>query len=209
MIDWYDPIGAFWYWDVLAMKRVPDIETIVLHSNNNVIGYLCISIFIYYFAVFKASKYWSQIATLVAKLLLLGLYVPLLIYCGAYVDASIIAFVLVARFAYLICFSIEYKNVQFLLFNNSELCFLFGKATPYSPVFNKFVVFTGGHHFVNFGYHFVPFIDTNNLCVSVRGGTQLDLHFSRQIELCDGSYLYLFTTEPIVSVCSIVVSTNE
>nr|WCC62149.1 ORF3 protein [Bat Coronavirus MaJX20] len=209
-----DYLGLLWYWDLAkqahtAVKAVPEaIAPIVIHSNNSVIGYLLTSIFIYFFAVYKADSYRRQIACLIGKFLLLILYVPLLVYCGAYVDAVIIASILALRIGYVLYFSLKYKTVDFLLFNDSRLCFSFGKASYVNTVFKHFMVFTGGHHYIDFGYNFVPFVDTSNLLVCIRGREELDLEFSRQIELCDGSYLYLFTSQPIVSIFNIVATTQ-
>nr|WCC62273.1 ORF3 protein [Bat Coronavirus MsGX16] len=209
-----DPLGVLWYWDFAketerVIKAVPTaIAPIVVHSNNSVVGYLLTSVFIYFFAVYKASTYRRQIACLLGKFFLLFIYVPLLVYCGAYVDAVIITFVLTVRLSYVLFFSLKYKTVDFLLFNESLLCFSFGKASSVCTVFKHFMVFTGGHHYIDFGYNFVPFVDTSNLEVCVRGRDEFDLQFSRQIELCDGSYLYLFTSQPVVSIFNIVTTTQ-
>ncbi|UBB42448.1 ORF3 protein [Jingmen Miniopterus schreibersii alphacoronavirus 1] len=205
-----DPIGMLWYWDVASMKHitVTTPKPVVLHSNNTVIGYLLVSVFVYYFAIFKPYSYRGQILTLLAKFCVLTLYVPLLILCGAYIDAGIITLVLVTRFLYVAFYTFKYKSIYFILFNETQLCFSFGKACHVSTLYRRFMVFTGGHQYIDFGYNFLPFIDTDTLSVCVRGRDEYDLNFSRQIELCDGSYLYLFTLEPVVSICNILATTQ-
>lgn len=205
-----DPLGMLWYWDIASMKHFPTTQPkpIVLHSNNTAIGYLLVSVFIYYFAIFKPFSYRGQILALIAKFFVLIVYTPLLVFCGAYVDAFIIAIVLVARFCHVAFYTFKCKSIYFILFNETQLCFSFGKACHVSTLYRRFMVFTGGHQYIDFGYHFLPFIDTDTLSVCVRGKDEYDLNFSRQIELCDGSYLYLFTTEPVVSVCNIIATTQ-
>nr|WCC63891.1 ORF3 protein [Bat Coronavirus MrYN20] len=205
-----DPLGMLWYWDIAAIKpvSVTQPKPIVLHSNDTVIGYLLISVFIYYFAIFKPFSYKGQILTLVAKFFVLVVYTPLLFLCGAYVDAGIIVSVLITRFCYVAFYTFKYKSFNFILFNETQLCFSFGKACHVSTLYRRFMVFTGGHQYIDFGYHFLPFIDTDTLSVCVRGKDEYDLNFSRQIELCDGPYLYLFTIEPVVSICNIIATTQ-
>nr|WCC63884.1 ORF3 protein [Bat Coronavirus McGD16] len=209
-----DPLGFLWYWDFVPNTVAPKVavpqslQPIIVHSNNSVIGFLLISVFIYFFAVYRAHTYRTQLVCLLCKFMLLVVYVPLLVYCQAYIDACIIALVLVIRLCYLLYYSLKYKTVDFLLFNDSVLCFSFGKACFVNNKLRHFMVFTGGHHYMDLGYNFVPFVDTSTLDVCIRGSLEYDLLFSRQIELCDGSYLYLFTSQPVVSVCNIVTTTQ-
>nr|WCZ56009.1 MAG: ORF3 protein [Myotis bat alphacoronavirus] len=183
-------------------------EAIVLEENllplrqaSSVTGFLLTSMFVYFFALFKASTLRRNVFLLLLKILALLAYVPILAYCGAILDAIIVAVVIVGRLLYLSYYAWRYKNKLFILLNATTLMFVNGFATYFDS--KPFVVLEGGDHYVQIAERFVPFISRDNLYVAIRGKQEQDIQLLRTVELLDGKYIYIF------SKCQVVGVTNS
>ncbi|QGX41946.1 ORF3 [Alphacoronavirus sp.] len=165
---------------------------------SNFTGFMLTSVFIYFFALFKCATRTSNLYFLVLRLCVLFLYVPLLYYCGAYLDASIIGCTLLVRFAIVSYYAWRYRNLSFVIFNATTLCFLNGKASQFSE--KPFSVLEGGDHYIKLGNSIVPFVSNTQLYLAVRGRSEFDLQLLRSVELLDGNFLYIFSNFKIVGV---------
>lgn len=172
----------------------------ILHFNLG-IDYLFSSVFVYYFATYCGSSFKTNVILLIARLLVLFVYAPLLFYTGAYIDGCIIAILLLCRHVYVAYYCIRFRSFNFLLLNSSTLAWVFGKC--WYTQFQPYVCLRGGDSYVKFGPHFVPFVSDENLYIAVRGRTQLDSPLVRRVELINGDFLYIFAKEPVVSVVNI------
>uniref|UniRef100_A0AB38ZDR0 ORF3a protein n=1 Tax=Otomops bat coronavirus TaxID=3119329 RepID=A0AB38ZDR0_9NIDO len=172
-----------------------------LSCSTPVVGLLLTSVFVVYFALFKATTFKGNCLCFACRLLLLLLYVPLLFFCGAYIDGCIVFCTIFCRLLYTGYFAYRYKSMLFLLLNAPVLAFVEGKGWYYD--YNPFVVLSGGEHFVNFGIHMVPFASGKDLYVAIRGRRDEDLYLMRCVELINGSFFYIFASEPVVGVVNL------
>nr|WCC62563.1 ORF3 protein [Bat Coronavirus SkGD18] len=174
-------------------------ENIVpLRQATHVTGFLLTSVFVYFFALFKASSYKRNLLLFLARLLALLIYAPILIFCGAYLDAFIVVATLTSRLLFLIYYSWRYKTYKFLIYNSSTLMFLHGHANYYNG--RPYVMLEGGSHYVTLGTDIVPFVSRNNLYLAIRGSAESDIQLLRTVELLDGNYLYIFSSCQVVGV---------
>ncbi|QGX41952.1 ORF3 [alphacoronavirus sp. WA3607] len=165
---------------------------------SSVLGFLLTSIFVVYFALYTALTFKGNCCCLVARVLTLVFYAPLLFFCGAYIDGTIVCVTLVVRFCYTGYFAYRYKTPLFIILNTSLLAFINGKGWYYDR--QPFMVLSGGEHFVNFGIHIVPFVVSKDLYVAIRGLHDEDLCLVRCVELINGSFFYIFARDPVVGV---------
>uniref|UniRef100_A0AB38ZDI2 Nonstructural protein n=1 Tax=Cardioderma bat coronavirus TaxID=3119326 RepID=A0AB38ZDI2_9NIDO len=169
-----------------------------------VASFLLTSIFVVYFALFKASSFRANCVLLALRIFTLLVYVPVLVYFEAYLDGIVICLTLLARLAYLSFFCFRYKTPAFLLLNTGKLAFICGKYWYYQD--SAYLVVPGGEHFVNFGMHMVPFPVANDLYVALRGYKDEDLPLVRRVELINGAFIYIFAREPVVGVVNMSFS---
>nr|AKO90056.1 hypothetical protein [Porcine epidemic diarrhea virus]QCQ19979.1 ORF3 protein [Porcine epidemic diarrhea virus] len=184
----------------LSSDAVQELElnVVPIRQASNVTGFLFTSVFIYFFALFKASSLRRNYVMLAARFAVIFLYCPLLYYCGAFLDATIICCTLIGRL-FLVCFySWRYKNALFIIFNTTTLSFLNGKAAYYDG--KSIVILEGGDHYITFGNSFVAFVSSINLYLAIRGRQAADLHLLRTVELLDGKKLYVFSQHHIVGI---------
>lgn len=169
-----------------------------LRQASDVTGFLLTSWFVYFFALFKTSRFRHNIVLLALRIAALFLYVPILIYCGAYLDAALVTLALVARFFFLAYYAWRYRNIQFILLNSSSLMFLNGFAAHFDG--KSFVVFEGGDHYIHFGERFVPFVSRDTVYIAVRGRQEHDIQLLRTVELLDGKFIFIFSRCQVVGV---------
>ncbi|AIA62235.1 hypothetical protein ORF3 [BtMf-AlphaCoV/HeN2013] len=161
-------------------------------------GYLLTSLFVLYFALFKASTIRGNYACFIARILLILVYCPLIAYCGAYLDSCIILTALLVRFFWTGYYACRYRTFLFVILNDTTLAFVNGKAWYYSS--QPYMVLPGGEHCVQLGPHFIPFVGAKELYVAVRGMNDENLELVRCVELINGSFFYIFAREPVVGV---------
>nr|WCC62407.1 ORF3 protein [Bat Coronavirus MrGD19] len=171
---------------------------IPLKQASNVTGFLLTSLFVYFFALFKASTFRRNLLLLFARVATLLFYVPILCYCGAYLDAAIVASAMIGRFCYVSYYAWRYKNRSFILLNSTTLMFINGFAT-YSDG-KPFVVLEGGDHYIQIQNKFVPFVSRDTVYVAIRGRQEHDIHLLRTVELLNGRYIYIFSECQVVGV---------
>lgn len=171
--------------------------TPIKHFNLGV-DYLLTGVFVYYFAVFRCSTYRLNFVCGILRLLTLFVYVPLLLYVGAYIDGILIAILLIARLLYLVVFSIKWKSPYYFVLNTSQLAWILGKC--WYVDLDMYVCLRGGNSYVKFGPHFIPFVRTDKLFITVRGRKSLIAELVRRVELINGDFLYIFDTTSFVSV---------
>nr|WCC62341.1 ORF3 protein [Bat Coronavirus MaJX20] len=176
-------------------------QVIPLRQASHITGFLLTSAFVYFFALFKASSYKRNLYLLVARLASLLFYVPILVVCGAYLDAFIVGSVILARLVFVCFYAWQYRNYLFIIYNTTTLMFLHGHAMYFNG--KSFVVLEGGDHYIQFGSDFVPFVSRDTVYLAVRGRQEYDIQLLRTVELLDGKYLYVF------SRCEIVGITNS
>ncbi|URD31231.1 NS3 protein [Triaenops bat coronavirus] len=164
--------------------------------------YLLMSLFVVYFALFKPRSPRSRVLVLAAKVLIVFVYVPILLWFGAYVDAVLIAVTILARLLYTGYYAYVYKNWAFVTFNTHVLCFVVGKPWFYekSHYGLEFLAISGGDHYVAYGGHTVAFASDNELYVAIRGSVEKDLKLMRKIEMYNGNALFVFAEEPVVGI---------
>nr|UZK98247.1 MAG: ORF3 protein [Tadarida brasiliensis bat alphacoronavirus 2] len=191
---------------VLPQRTVDTIVqqlTPVRHASY-ISGFLLTSVFVVYFALFKASSLKFNVGLFIARLLTLLVYVPLLLFCGSYVDAAVIGLVVLCRLIYVCYFAWRFKSIAFILYNTSTLAFIMGKCRYYDS--QPYMVLTGGEYYITFGDNFVPFVGANDLYVAIRGRLQEDLYLVRRVELINGQFFYIFARDPVVGVVNMKFS---
>lgn len=176
-------------------------QVIPLRQASHVTGFLLTSVFVYFFALFKASTYRRNIYLLFSRIAALLFYVPILVVCSAYLDAVIVGTAIFGRLLFVCYYSWRYRNSSFIILNTTTLMFLNGHATYFNG--NSFVVLEGGDHFIQFGSDFVPFVSRDTVYLAIRGRKEFDIQLLRTVELIDGKYLHVF------SRCEIVGITNS
>nr|ASY04644.1 ORF3 [Porcine epidemic diarrhea virus] len=144
----------------LSLDAVQELElnVVPIRQASNVTGFLFTSVFIYFFALFKASSLRRNYIMLAARFAVIVLYCPLLYYCGAFLDATIICCTLIGRLCLVCFYSWRYKNALFIIFNTTTLSFLNGKADYYDG--KSIVILEGGDHYITFGNSFVAFVSS-------------------------------------------------
>nr|WCC62671.1 ORF3 protein [Bat Coronavirus SkGX17] len=180
--------------EALALEE----NIIPLRQASHVTGFLLTSVFVYFFALFKATTLRRNLLLLCARICAILFYAPILIVCGAYLDAIIVILTLTARLIYLGYFSWRYKTAKFLIYNSSTLMFLHGHANYHNG--RPYVMLEGGNHYVTLGTDIVPFVSRNNLYLAIRGSVESDIQLLRTVELLDGNYLYIFSSCQVVGV---------
>uniref|UniRef100_A0AB38ZDM0 ORF3a protein n=1 Tax=Miniopterus bat coronavirus TaxID=3119327 RepID=A0AB38ZDM0_9NIDO len=178
--------------------KIVTAEFAPVHHATSALGYLFTSFFVVYFALFKASTLRGNVMCFVARVVLIFMYSPLLLYCGSFIDGSFIAGVLSARVLQTCYYAYRYKNPAFIFLNTTTLAFINGKPWYYHQ--QPWLVLPGGDHYVRLGMHVIPFISNNELYVAVRGATDENLDLVRCVELINGSFFYIFCKEPVVGV---------
>nr|WAB00012.1 ORF3 protein [Bat coronavirus]WDE20351.1 hypothetical protein [Alphacoronavirus sp.] len=176
-------------------------QVIPIRQASNITGFLLTSVFVYFFALFRASTLRRNCYLLIARVAALLCYVPLLVYCGAYIDAVVIGTAILGRLLFVSYYSWRYGTYKFLVFNTTTLMFLNGYATYFNG--KSFVVLEGGDHYIHFGSDFVPFVSKAGVYLAIRGRNEFDIQLLRTVELFDGKHLYVF------SRCEIVGITNS
>lgn len=167
-------------------------------------NFLLTSIYVIYFALYKADSIKINCLMLILRVLTLVCYVPLLLYFGAYLDAIIIWLVLAGRIAYTSYWAVKYKNIAFIFLNTDNLAFICGKYWYYED--KPYIVLPGGEHFVTFGPHFVTFVVAADVYVALRGKIEMDVPLTRCVELLNGAFIYVFTKEACVGIFNICSS---
>ncbi|AIA62266.1 hypothetical protein ORF3 [BtNv-AlphaCoV/SC2013] len=181
---------------IVPKQLLPHVVPIA-HFNLG-IDYLFSSVFVYYFATYRGNSIKTNCALFVCRLLVLFVYAPLLLYTGAYIDGSLTAIILLCRFFYVAYFAVRFHSFYFVLLNSPTLAWVFGKAWYYH--FDDYTCLRGGDSYVRFGPHFVPFVSDRNLFLALRGRVQKDVCLVRRVELINGDFLYIFASEPAISV---------
>nr|WCC62389.1 ORF3 protein [Bat Coronavirus MrGD17] len=176
-------------------------QVVPLRQASHITGFLLTSAFVYFFALFKSSTYRHNVYLLLARILCLLLYVPVLCVCGAYLDAFIVGSAIFGRLLFVSFYAWRYRNYLFIIFNTTTLMFLSGYAMYFNG--KSFVVLEGGDHYIHFGSDFVPFVSRVTVYLAIRGRQDFDIQLLRTVELLDGKYLYVF------SRCEIVGITNS
>nr|WCC62819.1 ORF3 protein [Bat Coronavirus RpGX16] len=171
-------------------------------NGANMLGYLLTSMFVWYFALYKPSSKRGRMAMFVAKLLVIFAYVPIILYCGGIVDGCIILAAVVSRLLYTGYFAFCYRNLAFVLFNATTLCFVNGAVCLYSRITKvaDYMALYGGHHYVTIETTAVEFVHKDSLYVAIRGKKELNLYLAKAMELSDGAYIYLFTNTSFVGI---------
>ncbi|QDE55566.1 hypothetical protein QKQ02_gp3 [Bat alphacoronavirus] len=173
-------------------------QIVPLRQASNITGFMLTSIFVYFFALFHASKLKHNYILLLARLVALLCYVPILAVCGAYLDAFIVGTAIVGRLAFVSYYAWRYCTIKFIVYNTTTLMFLHGHANYTDG--KSFVVLEGGDHYIQFGNDFVPFVDRDTVYLAIRGRREFDIQLLRTVELFDGKYLYIFSRCEIVGV---------
>lgn len=173
-------------------------NVIPLRQASNITGFMLTSVFVYFFALFKASSFRRNLLLCLARFVALAFYVPILAYCGAYLDATIVASAIVCRTLYVSYYAWRYKTLSFLILNSTSLMFVNGTATYYDG--RPFVVLEGGDHYIQILNKFVPFVSKDAMYVAIRGRQEQDIQLLRTVELLDGKYIYIFSRCQVVGV---------
>nr|QER90705.1 hypothetical protein [Bat alphacoronavirus] len=176
-------------------------QVVPLRQASHITGFLLTSVFVYFFALFHASTLRRNYLLLFARLAALLFYVPILVVCGAYIDAVVISTAIAGRLLFVSYYAWRYSTHLFIVFNTTTLMFLDGRATYFNG--NSFVVLEGGDHYIRFGSDFVPFVSRDTVYLAIRGRSEHDIQLLRTVELFDGKNLYIF------SRCEIVGITNS
>nr|UYW66184.1 ORF3 protein [Tadarida brasiliensis bat alphacoronavirus] len=171
--------------------RKVDYHLTPVRNVSYMSGFLLTSVFVVYFALFKATFFKFNVGLLIARLITLFVYVPMLFALGVYVDAVVVGLVILGRFLYVSYFAWRFKTVAFILYNTSTLAFIMGKCRYYDS--QPYMVLTGGEYYISFGDNFVPFVGANDLYVAIRGRLQEDLFLVRRVELINGQFFYICT----------------
>nr|QGX41970.1 ORF3 [Alphacoronavirus sp.] len=187
---------------VLVKTTVNRPNVVPIKHFNLGVNYLLSGIFVYYFATFKCSSFRSNFLCCILRFITLFVYVPLLLYVGAYIDGAIIAILLFSRICYLLVQCALWRSPYYLILNSANLAWILGKC--WYVDLDMYVCLRGGDSYVKFGPHFIPFIRTDNLFISVRGRKTLTAHLVRRVELINGDFLYIFDTLPLVSVVNTI-----
>nr|ALK28794.1 orf4 [229E-related bat coronavirus] len=167
----------------------------------NLLAYTLMSLFAVYFALFKARSRRGRIGLLVLKFLTLSVYVPVLYWSQAYIDASLLTVILLARFLHTAWYAWLYRTWDFIAFNVTTLCYVHGKCWFLeNKSLKPFVCFYGGDQFLYVGDKLVSYVSTNDLYVAIRGRIEKDLSLSRKVELFNGECIYVFCEHPAVGV---------
>lgn len=164
----------------------------------SIASFLLSSIFVTWFALYKASCFRTNCALFALRICTLLLYTPILVFFNSYIDAVVVACSLLLRFAYLGYYSYKYKSFSFLVLNTSKIAFVNGKFWYYVEA--PYVVLYGGDHHVQFGEYMIPFADSNELYVALRGTIEDDVPLSRKVEMMNGAFIYIFACEPCVGI---------
>lgn len=178
--------------------RVVQQQLTPVEHASTLVGFLLTSVFVIYFALFKATTFKGNCTCFIARIALIVFYCPLLFFCGAYVDCAVIFFSLLIRFAITGYYAYRYKTCLFVILNATTLAFIEGKGWYYHH--EPFIVLSGGEHFVNFGIHMIPFVVSKDLYIAIRGARDEDLCLVRCVELISGAFFYIFAREPVVGV---------
>lgn len=173
----------------------------------SVASFFLTSAFVVYFALFKGSSKKLNYCMLFARALTLIVYVPLLCWFEAYVDAAVVFLTITARFLYTGYWSFRYKTHAFIVLNTDKLAFVCGKYWYYED--QPYIVMVGGEQYVQFGYHMVPFVVANDLYVALRGIKDDDVPLVRRVELINGTFIYIFAQEPAVGVVNMRFSSPQ
>nr|WCC61765.1 ORF3 protein [Bat Coronavirus MsGX16]WCC61771.1 ORF3 protein [Bat Coronavirus MsGX17] len=176
-------------------------QMVPLRQASHITGFLLTSAFVYFFALFKASSFRCNVYLLLARVLCLLFYVPILCVCGAYLDAFIVGTAIFGRLLFVSFYAWRYCTIKFIVYNTTTLMFLHGHANYTDG--KSFVVLEGGDHYIQFGNDFVPFVSRESVYLAIRGRQDFDIQLLRTVELLDGKYLYVF------SRCEIVGITNS
>nr|QWN56281.1 nonstructural protein 3 [Alphacoronavirus sp.] len=175
-----------------------------VRRTYNFATFLLSSIFVVYFALYKASTFRRNYVMLGIRVLVLLLYTPVLLYFECYIDAVIVFVTLIARFLYLAYWAYRYRSVAFLLLNTDKLAFVCGKYWYYND--QPYLMMVGGEHYVHFGDQMIPFVVAKDLYVALRGRKDDDVPLIRRVELINGSFIYIFAQEPVVGVVNMCFS---
>nr|URD31301.1 NS3 protein [Megaderma bat coronavirus]URD31308.1 NS3 protein [Megaderma bat coronavirus] len=183
---------------VLARNVQPEIPAA---SVNYPVSYLLTSMFALYFALFKSSNFRINYGLLLLRVLTLLIYIPVLCYFNAAVDASVIFACVFGRLCYVSYWAIRYRSWAFILLNTDRVAFVNGKSWYGDDL--PYTILSGGDRHVCFGHHVIPFVNANELYIALRGRKEEDIPLSRSIELLNGVYLYVFAPEPCVGVVNL------
>nr|ALF39590.1 hypothetical protein [Porcine epidemic diarrhea virus] len=175
----------------LSLDAVQELElnVVPIRQASNVTGFLFTSVFIYFFALFKASSLSRNYIMLAARFAVIVLY---------FLDATNVCCTLIGRLCLVCFYSWRYKNALFIIFNTTTLSFLNGKAAYYDG--KSIVILEGGDHYITFGNSFVAFVSSIDLYLAIRGRQEADLQLLRTVELLDGKKLYVFSQHQIVGI---------
>lgn len=176
-------------------------QVVPLRQASNITGFLLTSVFVYFFALFQATTLRRNLILLAARIFALFFYTPILVVCGAYLDAVIIGVAIVGRLLLVCYYAWRYRTFKFVILNTTSLMFLNGHANYFNG--KSFVVLEGGDHYIHFGSEFVPFVSRDTVYLAIRGQNEFDVQLLRTVELFDGKFLYIF------SRCEIVGITNS
>lgn len=175
-----------------------------IHHALSVSNFLLTSVYVVYFALYKANSFRSNIIMLCLRCLTLLVYVPILVYFQVFLDATIIFTVIAFRLIYVTYWSMRYKTNAFILLNTDRLAFVCGKPWYYED--KPYIVMPGGEHFITFGPDLVPFAIANDLYVALRGFKDDDVPLVRRVELINGAFIYIFAQESCVGVVNMCFS---
>nr|WCC61940.1 ORF3 protein [Bat Coronavirus RaYN20] len=180
-----------------------NVESFTTATNLvfNAPSFLLTSVFVIYFALYRAKSFRINCLMLVLRVLTLMCYIPTLLYFGSYIDAGVIWVVVVSRLAYTIYWAVKYRSFSFVLLNSDKLAFICGKYWYYED--KPYIVLMGGEHFINFGPHFVTFVLPSDVYVALRGYIENDVPLVRRVELINGAFIYVFAQEACVGVYNI------
>nr|URD31278.1 NS3 protein [Hipposideros bat coronavirus] len=178
-----------------AVKHVPELK---MEHALPVTSFLFTSIFIVYFAIYKASSVRNNCVLFCIRLFAMFVYAPLLCYFESYVDASIIFIVLLLRLIYISYWSFRYRTPAFLVLNTDKLAFVQGYYWYYTD--DSYITLIGGENFLTFGPNFVPFALSTDIYIALRGRKDDDVPLVRRVELINGQFFYIFSQENVVGV---------
>lgn len=184
---------------VVSRQVIQDVRAAAV--TFNLLAYTLMSLFVVYFAFFKARSNRGRVALIVFKILILFVYVPLLYWSQAYIDATLIAVILLGRFFHTAWYCWLYKTWDFIVFNVTTLCYVQGKCWFLeNKALKPFVCFYGGDQFLYIGDRVVSYVSTNDLYVALRGRIDRDLSLSRKVDLYNGECVYFFFEHPAVGI---------
>nr|WCZ56002.1 MAG: NS3 [Bat coronavirus HKU10] len=167
-------------------------------------NFLMTSVFVIYFAMYKASSVRNNCIMFGFRLFAMFVYAPLLCYFELYVDAAIIFGSLYTRLMYVTYYACRYRSPAFVVLNTDKLAFVQGYYWYYQD--NSYLTLLGGENFVTFGPNFVPIAATNDLYIALRGKKDDDVPLVRRVELINGQFFYIFAQEPVVGVVNMCFS---